>query len=126
MTHARHKAQIEAVIHPESVIHSMVEFVDGATIAQASPPNMKGPISYAINWPDRLKSATPAMDWKQTHSWDFEPIKKEQQISGEMENEVASLIPIPGQNINNGSRIKYRKSKVQLWTWTKCWKQLHE
>ena len=70
-------SQIEAVIHPQSVIHSMVEFVDGATIAQASPPNMKGPISYAINWPDRLKSATPAMDWKQTHSWDFEPIDHE-------------------------------------------------
>ena len=70
-------SQIEAVIHPQSVIHSMVEFVDGATIAQASPPNMKGPISYAINWPDRLKSATPAMDWKQTHSWNFEPIDHE-------------------------------------------------
>ena len=70
-------SQIEAVIHPQSVIHSMVEFVDGATIAQASPPNMKGPISYAINWPDRLKSATPAMDWKQAHSWDFEPIDHE-------------------------------------------------
>ena len=70
-------SRIEAVIHPESVIHSMVEFVDGATIAQASPPNMKGPIAYAINWPDRLKSATPAMDWKQKHSWNFEPIDHE-------------------------------------------------
>ena len=67
-------SQIEAVIHPQSVIHSMVEYIDGATIAQASPPNMKGPISYAINWPERLKSATPAMDWKQSHSWEFEPI----------------------------------------------------
>jgi 1-deoxy-D-xylulose-5-phosphate reductoisomerase len=67
-------SQIEAVIHPESVIHSMVEFVDGATIAQASPPNMKGPIAYAINWPERLKSATPAMDWTQKHSWNFEPV----------------------------------------------------
>jgi 1-deoxy-D-xylulose-5-phosphate reductoisomerase len=67
-------SQIEAVIHPESVIHSMVEFVDGATIAQASPPNMKGPIAYAINWPERLKSATLAMDWTQKHSWNFEPV----------------------------------------------------
>ena len=67
-------SQIEAVIHPESVIHSMVEFVDGATIAQVSPPNMKGPIAYAINWPERLKSATPAMDWTQKHSWNFEPV----------------------------------------------------
>jgi 1-deoxy-D-xylulose-5-phosphate reductoisomerase len=70
-------SQIEAVIHPQSVIHSMVEYIDGATIAQASPPNMKGPISYAINWPDRFKSATPAMDWKQSHSWEFEPIDHE-------------------------------------------------
>ena len=70
-------SQIEAVIHPESVIHSMVEFIDGATIAQASPPNMKGPIAYAINWPDRLKSATAAMDWKLTHSWNFEPVDNE-------------------------------------------------
>ena len=70
-------SRIEAVIHPESVIHSMVEFLDGATIAQASPPNMKGPIAYAINWPDRLKSATPAMDWNVKHSWNFEPIDHE-------------------------------------------------
>ncbi len=70
-------SQIDAVIHPQSVIHSMVEFLDGATIAQASPPNMKGPIAYAINWPDRLKSATAAMDWKQSHTWNFEPINHE-------------------------------------------------
>ncbi|MGI9144046.1 MAG: 1-deoxy-D-xylulose-5-phosphate reductoisomerase [Candidatus Planktophila sp.] len=70
-------SQIEAIIHPQSVIHSMVEFVDGATIAQASPPNMKGPISYAINWPERLKSATPAIDWKQSHLWTFEPVDHE-------------------------------------------------
>jgi 1-deoxy-D-xylulose-5-phosphate reductoisomerase len=70
-------SQIEAVIHRQSVIHSMVEFIDGASIAQASPPNMKGPIAYAINWPDRLKAATPAMDWKLSHTWNFEPIDHE-------------------------------------------------
>ena len=70
-------SRIEAVIHPESVIHSMVEFIDGATIAQASPPNMKGPIAYALNWPNRLSAATPAMDWKQKHSWNFEPVDHE-------------------------------------------------
>ena len=70
-------SRIEAVIHPESVIHSMVEFIDGATIAQASPPNMKGPIAYSLNWPDRLKSATPAMDWQRKHSWNFEPVDNE-------------------------------------------------
>ena len=75
--YAMEYSQIEAIIHPQSVIHSMVEFIDGATIAQASPPNMSGPIAYALNWPDRLKAATPALDWKRVHSWNFEPIDHE-------------------------------------------------
>ena len=67
-------SQIEAVIHPQSVVHSMVEFVDGSTIAQASPPNMKGPISLALHYPDRVTAATQAIDWTQSHSWTFAPI----------------------------------------------------
>lgn len=70
-------SQIEAVVHPQSVIHSMVQYVDGSTIAQASPPNMKGPISFAINYPDRVKGATPAIDWSQSHNWTFAPIDNE-------------------------------------------------
>ena len=69
--------QIEAVIHPQSIVHSMVEYVDGSTLAQLSPPNMKGPISYAINWPARLPSATKAMDWSKQHTLEFEPIDNE-------------------------------------------------
>ena len=65
---------IEAVIHPQSVVHSMVEFFDGSTIAQASPPNMKGAIAYALNFPDRLPNATSAIDWTIPQSWSFEPI----------------------------------------------------
>ena len=67
-------SQIEAVVHPQSVVHSMVQYVDGSTIAQASPPNMKGPISLAINFPDRIKSATAAIDWSTSHTWTFAPI----------------------------------------------------
>ena len=70
-------SQIEAVIHPQSVVHSMVEYVDGSTIAQASPPNMKGPISFAINYPDRVQAATAPIDWKQSHNWTFAPIDNE-------------------------------------------------
>jgi len=70
-------SQIEAVIHPQSVVHSMVEYVDGSTIAQASPPNMKGPISFAINYPDRVKAATAPIDWAQSHIWTFAPIDNE-------------------------------------------------
>ena len=70
-------SQIEAVIHPQSVVHSMVEYVDGSTIAQGSPPNMKGPISFAINYPDRVKAATAPIDWTQSHTWTFAPIDNE-------------------------------------------------
>jgi 1-deoxy-D-xylulose-5-phosphate reductoisomerase len=69
--------QIEAVIHPQSIIHSMVEYVDGSTLAQLSPPNMKSPIAYAINWPARLPAATQSMDWSQKQTLEFEPIDNE-------------------------------------------------
>ena len=67
-------SQIEAVIHPQSVVHSMVEFIDGSTIAQGSPPNMKGPISLALNFPHRVPGATQPIDWKSSHTWNFAPI----------------------------------------------------
>jgi len=65
---------IDAVIHRQSIVHSMVEFIDGATIAQASPPNMKGAIAYALNFPQRLAGVTEAIDWKTSQNWSFEPI----------------------------------------------------
>jgi len=69
--------QIEAVIHPQSIVHSMVEYVDGSTLAQLSPPNMKGPIAYAINWPVRLPGVSKAINWSQAHTLEFEPIDNE-------------------------------------------------
>ena len=68
---------IEAVIHPQSVVHSLVEYVDGSTIAQASPPNMKGPIAYALSYPGRINKATAAIDWSKSHIWEFSPINNE-------------------------------------------------
>jgi 1-deoxy-D-xylulose-5-phosphate reductoisomerase len=67
-------SKISAVIHPQSIVHSLVEFHDGSSIAQASPPNMKGPISYAINWPDRVAKATTPIDWRKSQQWDFAPV----------------------------------------------------
>jgi 1-deoxy-D-xylulose-5-phosphate reductoisomerase len=67
-------AQIDAVIHTQSVVHSLVEFVDGSTIAQASPPNMKGPIAYALSYPDRLAKASIPIDWSAASTWSFAPI----------------------------------------------------
>ncbi len=65
---------IEAVIHPQSIVHSMVQYKDGSTIAQASPPNMKGPIALAINYPHRTEGATAPLDWSQSATWSFAPI----------------------------------------------------
>lgn len=67
-------SQIEAVIHPQSIVHSMVEYKDGSTIAQASPPNMKGPIALAINFPHRTANATAPLDWSKASTWSFAPI----------------------------------------------------
>jgi 1-deoxy-D-xylulose-5-phosphate reductoisomerase len=65
---------IEAVVHRQSVIHSMVEFTDGSTIAQASPPDMRLPIALALAWPDRVPDAASAVDWTTAHTWTFEPL----------------------------------------------------
>lgn len=67
-------SQIEAVLHPQSIVHSMVEYKDGSTIAQASPPNMKGPIALAINFPHRTAHATSPLDWSKASTWSFAPI----------------------------------------------------
>jgi len=67
-------AQIDVVIHPQSIVHSMVEFVDGSTIAQASPPDMRLPIALGIGWPDRVPDAVQGLDWSRASAWEFEPL----------------------------------------------------
>jgi 1-deoxy-D-xylulose-5-phosphate reductoisomerase len=69
--------RIGVVVHPQSVIHSMVEFTDGSTLAQASPPDMRIPIALALAWPDRVADAAPAVDWTTAHTWTFEPLDEE-------------------------------------------------
>ncbi|TVU60445.1 1-deoxy-D-xylulose-5-phosphate reductoisomerase [Paenarthrobacter nitroguajacolicus] len=66
--------RIEVVVHPQSVVHSMVQFVDGSIIAQASPPDMRLPIALGLGWPDRVPHAAQACDWTQATSWTFEPL----------------------------------------------------
>jgi 1-deoxy-D-xylulose-5-phosphate reductoisomerase len=68
---------IVVVVHPQSVVHSMVEFVDGATIAQASPPDMRLPIALGLAWPDRLDPVVPACGWGTPTGWTFEPLDEE-------------------------------------------------
>ena len=65
---------IEVTVHAQSVVHSMVEFVDGSVIAQASPPNMKLPIALGMSWPARVPNVAPACDWTKAATWTFEPL----------------------------------------------------
>jgi 1-deoxy-D-xylulose-5-phosphate reductoisomerase len=66
--------RIDVTVHPQSIVHSMVTFVDGSTLAQASPPDMKLPIALALGWPDRVPDATVACDFTSAARWDFEPL----------------------------------------------------
>ena len=66
--------QIDVVVHPQSIVHSMVEFADGATIIQASPPDMRIPIALGLAWPDRVPDAAPGLDWTTAATWTFEPL----------------------------------------------------
>jgi 1-deoxy-D-xylulose-5-phosphate reductoisomerase len=69
--------RISVVVHRQSVIHSMVEFTDGSTLAQASPPDMRIPIALALGWPDRVPAAAPPVDWSAAHTWTFEPLDED-------------------------------------------------
>ena len=69
--------RIDVVVHPQSVVHSMVEFIDGSTLAQASPPDMRLPIALGLAWPDRVADAAPGCDWSAGARWDFEPLDED-------------------------------------------------
>jgi len=69
--------RIDVTVHPQSIVHSMVEFVDGSTIAQCSPPNMRLPISLGLDWPNRVAGAGAPLDWTTASTWTFEPLDAE-------------------------------------------------
>jgi 1-deoxy-D-xylulose 5-phosphate reductoisomerase len=66
--------RIDVVVHPQSIVHSMVEYTDGATVIMASPPDMRLPIALALGWPDRVPDAAPGLDWSAAAAWTFEPL----------------------------------------------------
>ena len=68
---------IDVTVHPQSIVHSMVEFVDGSTIAQCSPPDMRLPISLGLDWPNRVPGVGTPLDWTTSSSWTFEPLDAE-------------------------------------------------
>ena len=82
--------RIDVVVHPQSIVHSMVEFSDGATIIQASPPDMRIPIALGMAWPDRVPDAAPGLDWTTAASWTFEPLDGEAFPAVALAREAAS------------------------------------
>ena len=69
--------RIDVAVHPQSIVHSMVEFIDGSTIAQASPPDMRLPIALGMAWPHRVAGVGAPLDWATASSWTFEPLDDE-------------------------------------------------
>ncbi|MDN3356560.1 1-deoxy-D-xylulose-5-phosphate reductoisomerase [Actinomadura sp. DC4] len=80
--------RIEVVVHPQSAVHSMVEFTDGSTIAQAGPPDMRLPIALGLAWPGRVPDAAPSIDWTRAHTWEFFPLDDEAFPSVRLAREV--------------------------------------
>ena len=92
--------QIEVVVHPQSIVHSMVEFRDGSVIAQLSPPDMKMPIQCALTWPDRTQGIAPRMDWKCRQELTFEPPDLERFPALRLGHEVAARGGTSGAVLN--------------------------
>ena len=95
--------QIEVMIHPQSVVHSMVEFVDGSVIAQLSPPDMKLPIQYALTWPARCCGVASRVDWRQAMHLDFEPPDFQRFGALELGLDVARLGGTSGAVLNGAN-----------------------
>jgi 1-deoxy-D-xylulose-5-phosphate reductoisomerase len=83
--------RIEVVVHPQSYVHSMVEFTDGSTLAQASPPDMRMPIALGLGWPHRVPDAAPAVDWSRASAWEFFPLDDDAFPSVALARHVGSL-----------------------------------
>jgi 1-deoxy-D-xylulose-5-phosphate reductoisomerase len=83
--------KIDVVVHPQSIVHSMVEFTDGATVVMASPPDMRIPIALGMAWPDRVPEAAPGLDWSTAATWTFEPLDDEAFPAVALAREAARL-----------------------------------
>ncbi len=91
---------IDVVIHPQSIVHSLVEYVDGAVVAQLSPPDMRLPIQYALYYPERVAGVAERLDWKQAFSCEFEPPTPRQQVALDLGYQCAQAGGTSGAVLN--------------------------
>jgi 1-deoxy-D-xylulose-5-phosphate reductoisomerase len=83
--------KVDVVVHPQSIVHSMVEYYDGATVMMASPPDMRIPIALGMAWPERVPEAAPACDWTTAATWTFEPLDNQAFPAVALAREAARL-----------------------------------
>ncbi len=95
--------QIDVVIHPQSIVHSLVEYVDGSMIAQLSPPDMKLPIQYALSYPERYEGVAPRLDLTRAVELCFEPPDEERFPALALGREVASVGGSTGAVLNGAN-----------------------
>jgi 1-deoxy-D-xylulose-5-phosphate reductoisomerase len=101
--------QIEVAIHPQSIVHALVEFVDGSVIAQLSPPDMKLPIQYALTYPERLEGLSPRLDLSQSLALEFEPPDRERFPALELGYEVARRGGTCGAVLNAANEVAVQR-----------------
>jgi len=97
--------RIDVVVHPQSVVHSMVEFVDGSVLAQLSPPDMRLPIQYALTWPERTPGVSPRMDLSQASTLSFEPPDRDRFPALDLGFEVARQGGTSGAVLNAANEV---------------------
>ena len=97
--------RLDVIIHPESIVHSFVEFVDGSVVAQASPPDMRLPIQYALTFPDRVPGPTRRMPWRAMKAWNFEQPDREAFPALDLGFEVAGRGGTAGAVLNAANEV---------------------
>ena len=108
---------IDVVVHPQSIVHSMVEFVDGSTLAQASPPDMRLPISLGLDWPNRVARVGQPLDWTREQSWTFEPLDEHAFPAVRLAKQVARLgstFPAVFNAANEQAVLAFHAGKVSF------------
>ena len=97
--------RLDAVVHPQSIVHSFVEFLDGSVLAQLSPPDMKMPIQHALTWPDRTESGSPRIDWAEFGDLAFEPVDHDRFPTLRMALEVIKAGGTAGATFNAANEV---------------------
>ena len=97
--------RLDALIHPQSIVHGFVEFTDGSIVAQLSPPDMKLPIQYALTWPDRVEGCSRTIDWNDLGSLDFEPVDLDRYPAIGLAHEVIKIGGTAGTVINAANEV---------------------